>query len=224
MVLWVDERFLFIPTDHEWVHIAPFLGKLLIHGLTGATALLIGPFQFSDRLRAARPKLHRWIGRTCRRGRHLGAARRLDRLSLRTADHRARADRAKGGFWFVCTLMALLCALRRQFAVHKVWMMRSYGLCLVFVMSRVPDAIPGFRWTDAFLAHTLWWLTAFALVGPDLILATRALWSRKRRSPDRFPPVVRAPLLRCAQKPSAGGVGSGSAAAQNASAQNSQKI
>ena len=45
--------------------------------------------------------------------------------------------------------------LRREFVIHKVWMMRSYGFCLVFVMSRVPDALPGFHWTDAFLAHTL---------------------------------------------------------------------
>jgi hypothetical protein len=61
-------------------------------------------------------------------------------------------------------------------------MMRSYGFCLVFVMSRVPDAIPGFRWSDAFLAHTLWWLIAFALVGPDLILTTRTLWQKRRRA------------------------------------------
>ncbi len=181
-VLWADERFLLIPTDHEWVHIAPFQGKLLIHGLTGATALLIGPFQFSDRLRAARPKLHRWMGRT-----YVGAVAISAPLAAWIGYHyeqpiTAPEQIAQGGFWFVCTLMALLCALRRQFLVHKVWMMRSYGFCLVFVMSRVPDAIPGMHWTDAMLAHTLWWLIAFALVGPDLILTTRALWSRKRRA------------------------------------------
>jgi hypothetical protein len=58
--------------------------------------------------------------------------------------------------------------------------MRSYGFCLVFVMSRVPDAVH-FHWTDMVLAHTLWWMIAFALVGPDLILTTRALLGRKRR-------------------------------------------
>jgi len=34
---------------------------------------------------------------------------------------------AQGGFRFLCTLMALLCALRRKFQIHKMWMMRSYG-------------------------------------------------------------------------------------------------
>jgi len=181
-VLWVDERFLFVPTDPEWRHIAPVQGKLLIHGLTGATALLIGPFQFSDRLRTARPKLHRWLGRI-----YVGAVAVSAPLAAWIGFHFERPitapeQIAQGGFWFLCTLMALLCALRRQFLVHKVWMMRSYGFCLVFVMSRVPDAIPGFQWGDAFLAHTLWWMIAFALVGPDLILTTRALLARKKRA------------------------------------------
>ena len=181
-VLWVDERFLFNPTDHEWVHIAPFQGKLLIHALTGATAFLIGPFQFSDRLRSRKPRLHRWMGRI-----YVGAVAISAPLAAWIGFHyeqpiTAPEQIAQGGFWFVCTAMAFLCALRRQFVIHKVWMMRSYGFCLVFLMSRVPDAIPGFRWTDAFLAHTLWWLIAFALIGPDLILTTRALWGKKRRT------------------------------------------
>ncbi len=44
------------------------------------------------------------------------------------------------------------------------------GFFPLAVASRVPDAIPGFRWTDMPLAHTLWWLIAAALVRPDLIL------------------------------------------------------
>ncbi len=180
-VIWVDERFLIVPSDHEWVHIAPFQGKLLIHGLLGATALLIGPFQFSDRLRARRPKLHRWMGRI-----YVGAIFISAPLAAWIGFHyeepiTAPEQIAQGGFWFLCTFMALLCALKRQFLVHKVWMMRSYGMCLVFVASRVPD-IWGFRWTDEFLAHTLWWLIAVALIGPDLILTSRALWNRKRRA------------------------------------------
>ena len=180
-VIWVDERFLVIPTDHEWVHIAPFRGKLLIHGLTGATALLIGPFQFSDRLRSRKPKLHRWMGRI-----YVGAIAISAPLAAWIGYHyeepiTAPEQIAQGGFWFLCTAMAFVCALRRQFQVHKVWMMRSYGFCLVFVMSRVPD-VWGFRWTDEVLAHTLWWLVAFALVGPDLILTTRILLARKKRT------------------------------------------
>ena len=181
LVIWVDERFLIFPADPEWRHIAPFQGKLLIHGLFGATALLIGPFQFSSRLRAARPKLHRWMGRT-----YVAAVTISAPLATWIGFHyeqpfTAPEQIAQGGFWFLCTGMAFLCALRRQFAAHKVWMMRSYGFCLVFIFSRVPDAIPGFHWTDMMLAHTLWWLIAAALVGPDLILTARLLARGKHR-------------------------------------------
>lgn len=181
VVLWVDERFLVVWSDPEWKHIAPVEGQLFVHGLFGATALLIGPFQFSDRLRAARPKLHRWMGRI-----YVGAVTISAPLAAWIGFHfeapiTAPEQIAQGGFWFLCTWMALFCALKRQFVIHKAWMMRSYGFCLVFVMSRVPDAVPGFHWTDAFLAHTLWWMIAFALVGPDLILTARTLLSRKRR-------------------------------------------
>jgi hypothetical protein len=46
-------------------------------------------------------------------------------------------------------------------------------------MSRVPDAVPGFHWSDQLLADVLWGLVIAALVGPDLILAVRGAM-RKR--------------------------------------------
>lgn len=174
-VLVVDESFLLKPNDPEWTHIAPFRWLLLVHGLLGATALLIGPFQFSERLRTARPKLHRMMGRI-----YVGAVFISAPVATWIGYHlegptTAPEQIAQGGFWFLCTAMALICALRRSFQIHRMWMMRSYGFCLVFVFSRVPDAIPGFRWTDPVLSNALWWMIAFALVGPDLIVTTRTL-------------------------------------------------
>lgn len=181
LVLWVDERFLFLPHDPEWRHIAPFEGKLLVHGVLGAAALLIGPLQFSERLRTGRPGLHRWMGRT-----YVGAVLISAPLATWIGFHfekpfTAPEQIAQGGLWFLCTLMGLLCALKRQFAPHRLWMMRSYGFCLIFVASRVPDALPGFTWNDALLAHTLWWMIAAALVAPDLILTARSLAGVRRR-------------------------------------------
>jgi hypothetical protein len=63
LVIYADERFLVSPADSEWRHIAPFKWLLLPHGLAGAVALLTGPLQFSDRIRANWPRLHRWTGR-----------------------------------------------------------------------------------------------------------------------------------------------------------------
>ena len=52
-VLRYDEIFLIDPKDPEWQHIATFKWWLLPHGLAAACALLLGPLQFSERLRKA---------------------------------------------------------------------------------------------------------------------------------------------------------------------------
>lgn len=179
----VDERFLFLPKDPEWKHIARYEGPLLIHGPFGAIALLLGPLQFSDRLRRARPNVHRFIGRI-----YIGAICVAAPVAIYIgAVYEPVAIRVEqyfqGGLWLATTLTALTCVLTRRIAAHKLWVMRSYGLCLVFVTSRLPDAIPGFHWTDQMLADVLWGLVVAALVIPDVILALR--------EPRRRPSVAR---------------------------------
>ena len=179
LVIYVDERFLVMPDEPEWQHIAAFKWPLLVHGIFGATALLLGPFQFSDRVRRTRLSLHRWTGRV-----YIGAVTiaavfagyigpRFEPRSIQIEQY------FQAGLWLLTTAAALTFILRRNIQAHKIWMMRSYGFCLVFVLSRVPDAVPGFHWTDQMLADVLWGLIILALVGPDLILAARTLARRR---------------------------------------------
>src|SRR6201998_3421936 len=58
-----DESFLAHPKDPIWQHYQPFKWWLLPHGVAGACALLLGPMQFSDRLRQRFSKFHRVVGR-----------------------------------------------------------------------------------------------------------------------------------------------------------------
>src|SRR6185369_11394312 len=64
-VLQHNERFLIDFKDDYWNHIETLGLKwwLLPHGLAGACALLLGPMQFSDRLRGRYTWLHRAVGR-----------------------------------------------------------------------------------------------------------------------------------------------------------------
>jgi hypothetical protein len=181
LVIWTDERFLLTPSDPEWRHIEPFKWWLLVHGPFGALALTLGPLQFSDTLRRIRPNLHRWTGRiyitavviaSCV---SLYIGPRFERPSIQIEQY------FQGGLWLITTLTALVCILYRNIAAHKLWMMRSYGFCLVFVLSRVPDAIPGFKWTSQSISDTLWGLVVAALVAPDLILTARDFWRRRTR-------------------------------------------
>ena len=50
-VLGHNETFLINRADPVWHHYQPFKWYLLAHGLAGACALILGPMQFSERLR-----------------------------------------------------------------------------------------------------------------------------------------------------------------------------
>ena len=64
-VLRHNEHFLIDAKDPIWPHYRTIWWYLLPHGMMGAWALLLGPMQFSDRLRARFTKLHRVVGRFC---------------------------------------------------------------------------------------------------------------------------------------------------------------
>src|SRR5262245_44250622 len=58
-----DQRFLIEPANPIWQHYESFTWWLLPHGLAGASAILLAPMQFSDRLRRRFTRLHRVVGR-----------------------------------------------------------------------------------------------------------------------------------------------------------------
>jgi len=178
LVIYVDESFLVVPSDPEWHHIRLFKWLLLPHGLAGATALLTGPLQFSESLRARYTKLHRWTGRLYVGAICLVAAPVGMYISAHFEPRTIYIEQYfQAGFWWLTTAIAFLCIVNRRVALHKVWMMRSYGFCLVFVLSRVPDAF--MHMNDQQLADVLWSLVVAALIAPDLILTMRELFRGK---------------------------------------------
>jgi hypothetical protein len=52
--------------------------------------------------------------------------------------------------------------------MHRDWMIRSYGLTLVFVTSRVPDIIFT-QYSNQFLSDLLWALILCAMIAPEVI-------------------------------------------------------
>ena len=101
-------------------------------------ALAVMPLQFSTRLRAARPRLHRWLGRSYVAGCLIGGVCGFV-LALGTQAGLVAA----WGFgilavvWIWCTLQGLLAARARQFADHRRWMIRSSALTFGAVTLRL---------------------------------------------------------------------------------------
>ena len=176
MVLWTDERFWFNPADPHWKHVAPVKYLLMLHGLCGATALVIGAAQMSSRIRRERPALHRAMGKI-----YIGAvcvsapvAVYMGTSALEPVTIRFEQI-FQGGFWWLSAMVAWLCIRNNQMQLHKAWMMRSYAFTLIFITSRVPDVFLK-SYSDQFLSDMLWGLVAIGLVAPEIILTTQSLW------------------------------------------------
>lgn len=157
-------------------------GRLtLSHVLPGALFIAVLPLQFAGSLRRRRPAFHRWIGRTlvivgvpvAVSGLVLGG---LSPFGGLTAD----AAIFLFGILFVAALSrGFLAARRREFEIHREWMLRAAGIGVGIATVRV-------------VSFPLYWLvggSALALVGPTFWLglglsaaaAEGWIWHSRRR-------------------------------------------
>lgn len=187
-VLRHNERFLVNASDPEWAHIHPFRWYLLPHGLTAACALLLGPLQFSDRLRQRFTKIHRVIGRFYIAGVFLGAPLGFyiqyfeERLGgTRSFSFAALTDAA---LWMTTTAVALFFILRGNVTQHRNWMTRSYAVAIVFLEVRFVSGILGYDESVAIGETIVWMCVAFSLLFADLVIHWQDL-TRARAVPAR---------------------------------------
>ena len=114
---------------------------LIPHTLAGIFALLIGPINFSSRIRQRHLHLHRILGRiyviSVFVGSFTGIALAAGRPGLPGTSMQAAA-------WMVCTTAAFITARNRQIVVHRQWMARSYAVTFTFVSSRVLNLVPAY--------------------------------------------------------------------------------
>ncbi len=111
---------------------------LVMHAGLASVALLVGPIQFVPRLRAARPGLHRWLGRI-----YVFACLAAGGAGLLLAWGTNAGPVAQLGFgtlaiaWIVCTAQALRLAMARRIVEHRRWMIRSFAMTFAAVTLRL---------------------------------------------------------------------------------------
>ena len=114
---------------------------LIPHTLAGILALLIGPINFSSRIRNRYLQLHRVLGRiyvvSVFVGSFTGIALAWGRPGLPGTAMQAVA-------WMVCTTAAFMTARNRHITVHRQWMARSYAVTFTFISSRVLNLVPAY--------------------------------------------------------------------------------
>ena len=152
---------------------------LRLHITASLFALTLGPFQFVPSLRAARPSLHRWIGRiyvaACLIGGLSGGAIAMFSSSGPIA---GAGFLALAAFWLLFTGLAFIAVLGRDFVAHERWMVRSFALTLAAVTLRLYLPIGVNLNNGEFtLPYTI---IAWACWVPNLIVAEIWLATRRR--------------------------------------------
>jgi len=153
-------------------------GLLIPHTLAGIFALLIGPINFSSRIRQGHLTLHRVLGRiyvvSVFVGSFTGIALAWGRPGLPGTSMQAAA-------WIVCTTAAFITARNRHIIQHRQWMVRSYAVTFTFVSSRVLNLWPRY-WShlgDSLSAVGVIAFTLSSLLIVELGLNWRELTTRR---------------------------------------------
>ena len=148
-VLRHNESFLIHPDDPVWQHYEPFKWWLLPHGIAGACALLLGPTQFSERLRQRFTSLHRILGRVYIAGVFVAGPLGFyiqwfqERMGAPRSFSMAAATDAF--LWMTTTGIALAFILAGKIPQHRQWMTRSFAVALVFLEVRVVGGVTGWE-------------------------------------------------------------------------------
>jgi len=112
---------------------------IYLHVFAAFFALAVGPFQFSTRLRSARPALHRWMGRL-----YLGIgvlAGGISGFYIAFLAHGGAVSKA--GFaclalaWLYTGLRAYLAIRARDITAHRRWIIRNFALSFAAVTLRI---------------------------------------------------------------------------------------
>lgn len=152
---------------------------LLLHIGGGAVALLSGPLQFWDELRLRSRELHRGLGVA-----YILAVAVSGPCALFLTFTSAReigwpyvfSLQVWVSVWMLSTFLAYRYARRKQFKLHKEWMMRSYLVTLAFVVSALLIKLPfiAARGSFAEVSPSLFWAAwAVPLFALDVALSAQ---------------------------------------------------
>lgn len=153
---------------------------LQVHIGASAVALAIGPFQFLPWIRMRARAVHRWMGRVyvaaCFAG---GAAGGAIAMFTTAGPVAGLGFFLLAVFWLIFTALALRAALKRDFATHERFMIRSFALTLAAVTLRIYLPIGASLSPDDFiLPYTI---IAWVSWVPNLVIAEMWLAAKTRR-------------------------------------------
>src|SRR5579864_2885894 len=169
------------PTSEIAQHFAPVRWYLLPHAFFGALALVLGAFQFSNRLRARYPTTHRTLGYIYVVSVFIAAPLAVP-MTTRFGPSLVAASGMQSFGWMVTTAIALYCVRHGNITQHRRWMIRSYPFAMVFTVTRMIIPIPPiFRLGVVGIETVVWTVIAMAAILPNVVLEWQAITARPMR-------------------------------------------
>ena len=177
-VTYMKNARVFDPTSEVAQHFAPVRWYLLPHAFFGALAMMLGVFQFSDRLRARYLKTHRTLGYVYVVSVFIAAPLAVP-MTVRLGPSLVAASSVQSFGWMLTTAIALYCVRHRNVAQHRRWMIRSYPFAMVFTVTRMIIPIPAVhRLGVAGIETVVWTVIALAAILPNILLDWSAITAR----------------------------------------------
>ena len=163
-----NESYLWNWKDPIWEHYRQIKWYLLPHGLTAACALLLGPLQFSDRLRARFTKTHRVVGRIYVAGALIGGPMGAIMQAVEGPVRWTILSVVDATMLVGVTAIALNFILKGNVTQHRNWMTRSYAVTLVFLEGRFFSGLFGMDTNEPISLAIIWACLAMSLPIADV--------------------------------------------------------
>jgi len=177
-VTYMKNARVFDPTSEIAQHFAPVRWYLVPHAFFGVLAMVLGVFQFSNRLRARYLKIHRTLGYVYVLSVFIAAPLAVP-MTMRFGPSLVAASSMQSFGWMLTTAIALYCVRHGNVTQHRRWMIRSYPFAMVFTVSRMIIPIPAvLRLGVTGIETVVWTVIALAAILPNVFLDWRAIVPR----------------------------------------------
>lgn len=151
------------------------------HTLSASLALLLGPWQFLQRLRSSRPIVHRYIGRIYAGAIVVAWAASIPiAMNAHTGAVAGAAFLTLGFTWVVATVNGVRLARNREFLRHREWMLRSYALTAAGITLRIYIGLSEVAHLPFDHAYPI---IAWMCWVPNLIVVEWMIWRRRSQLP-----------------------------------------
>jgi uncharacterized membrane protein len=179
-VTYMKNAQIFDPASQMGRHFAPGFVFLVPHAIFAGLAMVMGAFQFSNRLRARYLRVHKTMGYIYVISVFIGApmaiplAARIDTPSL------VAASVAQSFGWIFCTAVALYCIRTGNIQQHRKWMIRGYPFAMIFTVARIVIPIPPIlRSGFVGIEIVVWTTIVLAAFLPSFFLEWRSIVPRR---------------------------------------------